>query len=389
MILTSSRSKHAFLLSLVICLATTVSACSSSNDTSTDASGQSTAGETTSTGTTDNTDGTNTGDGTGSTTGDTTNTGSADSTQGVACDYMNNSFNDSASVQADSIASWSCSETERELSANGIPDHAVGTFPNDGNPNTISEQQVSATMTLMPTETDVATQMGGPRGTTGYVLNGIKIDASTAGTCDDEGNCTAVGNDGGWNIEALGHASFNFGTDENNAHVQPGGIYHYHGMPEGFITKVGGDDSRMTMIGWAADGFPIYARYGYSIATDATTALKALTGSYQLVSSVASNRPSTELYPLGTFQQDWEYVAGSGDLDECNGRVGVTPEFPGGIYHYYSTDTYPYFQRCVKGEIGSTGGNPPARTAPTDVFDTLHEATSFGNAESIDPSLLF
>ncbi|MEM5480850.1 YHYH protein [Pseudoalteromonas fuliginea] len=37
--------------------------------------------------------------------------------------------------------------------------------------------------------------------------------------------------------------------------------------------------------------------------------------------------------------------------DECNGRVGVTPEFPQGIYHYYATDTYPFFQRCVKGEV--------------------------------------
>ena len=36
-------------------------------------------------------------------------------------------------------------------------------------------------------------------------------------------------------MEALGQTSFNFGADENNAHVQPGGTYHYHGMPEGLI----------------------------------------------------------------------------------------------------------------------------------------------------------
>jgi hypothetical protein len=107
----------------------------------------------------------------------------------------------------------------------------------------------------------------------------------------------------------------------------------------------------MTIIGWAADGFPIYARYGYSIASDATSAITAMTGSYQLVTEVSSTRPSTSIYELGTFAQDWEYVAGSGDLDECNGRVGVTPEFPEGIYHYYATDTYPYLQRCVRGEV--------------------------------------
>ena len=49
--------------------------------------------------------------------------------------------------------------------------------------------------------------------------------------------------------------------------------------------------------------------------------------------------------------QDYEYVAGSGDLDECNGRVGVTPEFPNGTYHYYITDTFPFIQRCVKGTL--------------------------------------
>ena len=56
-------------------------------------------------------------------------------------------------------------------------------------------------------------------------------------------------------------------------------------------------------------------------------------------------------YALGTFSQDYEYVAGLGDLDECNGRTGVTPEFPAGIYHYFATDTYPYLQRCVKGTL--------------------------------------
>lgn len=274
------------------------------------------------------------------------------STAGVLCDYNYNEYNDSIYVLDDSISQWSCTDGERVLSANGIPDHEVGEFPNANNPNTIAEQTVDANYTLLPIETTKTTTLGGPRGSTGYVLNGVKIDASTAGSCDDSGNnCSLIDNSGGWSIEALGHSSFNFGTDDNNAHVQPGGSYHYHGMPEGFITKQGGNNATMTIIGWAADGFPIYARYGYSIASDSTSALASMTGSYQLVSDVSSSRPSTSVYELGTFAQDWEYVAGSGDLDECNGRVGVTPEFPEGIYHYYATDTYPFFQRCVKGEV--------------------------------------
>lgn len=292
------------------------------------------------------------------------------SSQGVLCDYMDSSYNSSASVLATSTSQWTCSETERVLTANGLPDHLVGTFPNENNPNTISEQTVSVSYTLTPASSETATTLGGPAGAQGYVLNGVKIDASTAGSCDDSGDsCSLIDQSGSWSIEALGQSAFDFGTDDNNAHVQPGGSYHYHGMPEGFITKRGGNASTMTLIAWAADGFPIYARYGYSIADDATSAIKSITGSYTLVSDVPSNRPSTDDYALGTFAQDWEYTEGAGDLDECNGRVGVTPEFPDGIYHYYATDSYPYFQRCVKGAVESTGGpGGPRPTGPQGMF---------------------
>jgi hypothetical protein len=227
----------------------------------------------------------------------------------------------------------------------------VGSFPNSDNPNTISAQSISVSGPLAPTLTSTATTLGGPRGDTGYILNGVKIDAGTAGSCNDSGSsCSLIGNTGAWSIEALGQSSFNFGVDSNNAHVQPGGSYHYHGMPEGFIAKLGKGQA-MTLIGWAADGFPIYARYGYSVAADATSALKVIKASYRLKSAPAANRPATSLYALGTFAQDYEYVTGLGDLDECNGRTGVTPEFPKGTYHYYATDTYPYLQRCVKGQL--------------------------------------
>jgi hypothetical protein len=282
------------------------------------------------------------------------------STANILCDYNYNEYNDSIYVLEDSMAQWSCTDNERLLSANGVPDHEVGEFPNSNNPNAIESQTVADSLTLSPVESTTATTLGGPRGVTGYVLNGVKIDAGTAGSCDDSGNnCSLIDNSGSWSIEALGQTSFNFGTDDNNAHVQPGGAYHYHGMPEGFIAKQGGGDTTMTIIGWAADGFPIYARYGYSIASDATSPIKLITGSYQLISDVSSSRPSKDIYPLGTFAQDWQYVAGSGDLDECNGRVGVTPEFPNGIYHYFATESYPYFQRCVKGEVDVSGGMPP------------------------------
>ncbi|QEL54746.1 YHYH protein [Chromobacterium paludis] len=275
--------------------------------------------------------------------GSTSQTGNY-STAGVLCSYSESTFNSSPSVNATSTAVWSCTSSARQLSANGLPDHAVGTFPNVNNPNTISAQSVTPSFALSPS-------LSGSSKTvqpTGYALNGVKFDPATAGSCDNSGSCTLVGNTGSWSIEALGQSSFNFGVDSNNAHVQPNGAYHYHGMPNGLIAELG-KGTAMTLVGWAEDGFPIYARYGYSSANDAASAIKTLSGSYQLKSTPDSGRPSTSLYPMGTFSQDYQYVAGSGDLDECNGRTGVTPEFPGGIYYYVITDSYPYISRCVKG----------------------------------------
>jgi hypothetical protein len=59
---------------------------------------------------------------------------------------------------------------------------------------------------------------------------------------------------------------FNYGTEDSHAHDQPGGLYHYHGMPEAFMAKLN-NGKAMTLIDWAGDGFPIYARYGYTVAT--------------------------------------------------------------------------------------------------------------------------
>ena len=83
------------------------------------------------------------------------------------------------------------------------------------------------------------------------------------------------------------------------------------------------------------------------------SSIRKIESSYQLVSEPEANRPNIEDFPLGHFIQDWQYVDGSGDLDECNGRFGVTPEFPDGSYHYYITESYPFVQRCVKGEVSA------------------------------------
>jgi hypothetical protein len=124
-------------------------------------------------------------------------------------------------------------------------------------------------------------------------------------------------------------------------------------MPEALLVNAGASDAnrKMVLVAWAADGYPVYARYCYSSAMDATSAVKVCSGSYAKDVVADAGRPSTALVPLGAFVSDWSYVAGLGDLDDCNGRTGVTPEFPNGIYYYMATDSYPYFSRCLKGRI--------------------------------------
>ncbi len=278
-------------------------------------------------------------------------TAQTDSGTGVLCDYKTSVFNSTPSVNATATATWSCSATSRNLASNGLPDHAVGTFPNVNNPNTITAQSVSVSATLSPVLTSVITPRSGPTAKPGIALNGIVFDPGTAGTCNNAGTFCDLGQGSdAWNIEAIGQSAFRFGTDSSNAHVQPNGVYHYHGVPEGFVAKLN-KGLAMTLVGWAADGFPIYARYGYTLATDASSAIKVVKSSYQVKKVPDANRPPTASYAMGTFTQDYEYVAASGDLDECNGRTGVTPEYPKGIYHYFATDSYPFLQRCVKGKL--------------------------------------
>ena len=142
----------------------------------------------------------------------------------------------------------------REIRSNAIPDHKVGRFPNAGNPHSISEQDQDFRLQADPVESGRTTAMD--LGPTGIAVNGVLFDPGAAEFWQ--------GNPGsGWTYEALGGA-VPLGLDENHAHVQPTGKYHYHGLPTLLL-----EDLKVTagkhspIVGWAADGFPIYALYGY------------------------------------------------------------------------------------------------------------------------------
>ena len=67
----------------------------------------------------------------------------------------------------------------------------------------------------------------------------------------------------------------------------------------------------------------------------------------------------------GTFVQDYEYRAGTGELDECNGRQGVTPEFPNGTYYYVLTDAFPFIDIGVVIQTRASCVGPAVESWPT------------------------
>lgn len=244
----------------------------------------------------------------------------------------------------------------RVISANGIPNHSIGRFPNNGNPNVISAQQHSFRIPAKPKVANRPTQSG--PAFFGVAINGVPFEAGTAEFWNRDRRS-------GWNYEALsGH--INLGVDQNNAHVQPTGAYHYHSNPTGLAKLLKDDGSRMVLVGWAADGFPIYTAYGLSDPMSPSSRVKKMTSSYQLKTGVRSGGPGGRYD--GRFTEDYEYQKGTGDLDECNGRFGVTPEFPAGIYHYYITEEFPYISRQWKGTPDQSfmkrGGGGGRRGAP-------------------------
>jgi len=222
------------------------------------------------------------------------------------------------------------------IESDGLADHATGKFPNPNNPNAIAEQNHKFRVTLKPRKgraTDIK------HAAFGVAINGVPFDPSTAEFWNRERGSK-------WNYDAI-NGGINLGLDQNNAHVQPNGAYHYHGIPVGLMER-GDQYSKPVMLGYAADGFPIYGPYGYEDPNDMNSKLINLFPSYRVKEGNRQSGPRAKFD--GTYTADYEYVKDLGDLDKCNGRSGVTEEYPQGTYHYVITDAYPFIPRCWMGK---------------------------------------
>ena len=152
----------------------------------------------------------------------------------------------------------------RVIKSNGWPDHAPGAFPRRGNPNTVTTQSYTFRVPLKPKMADTPERRGG--WWWGVAVNGVPFEPGTGETWNNDPRS-------GWRYEAA-TGFLNLGLDEHNAHVQPNGSYHYHALPTGLVERLGGDGRRMLLVGWAADGFPIYTSWAPADAKDANSPLR-------------------------------------------------------------------------------------------------------------------
>lgn len=156
-------------------------------------------------------------------------------------------------------------------------------------------------------------------------------------------------------------------------HPQLNGVYHYHKYPTCLrllkgdvwqsekekcdeIDALVASGGHSPLIGFALDGWPVYGPVGWK---DANRESKLLKSSYTGSNDAAGN-PS--------------YVAASGDLDDCNGLVSPTPEYPEGIYHYVMSlqanpdgtvarEVSPYFGYDIRSMLEKHGLRPAGWTS--------------------------
>ena len=267
------------------------------------------------------------------------------------------------------------------VSATGIPAYITGPFQ-DGNPSLATAQNKIFRIPLTPTQnTGTATATTG--GNIGVFINGVALfdyrdgvawNNSTGALCGGPGNPMCPGGMGtaqAWNRDAI--PAERAGFDCAKAHPAMGN-YHHHQNPSAFnldlvvlstICSTYPSDGlyvinpavHSPLLGFSYDGFPIYGAYGYTN-VNGTGAVTRMKSSYQLrTNTTRTNGPAinqvvgTQTFFNGYFREDYEYVAHPTDptyLDSHNGRFCSTPEYPAGIYCYFTTvdanhnSAYPY-----------------------------------------------
>jgi hypothetical protein len=278
------------------------------------------------------------------------------------------------------VQSVAYNATNVYVNCSGIPAYIIGPYL-DGNPNNGADNNNKYKIPLTPVQ-NTATPTSTTMGTIGVFLNGVSLFDYRDGvsyknsTGADAGGPLGGSGDGVWNRDAV--VAEMVGFDCAKGH--PAGTnYHHHQNPSAFNLDLSvvsticntylADglyviDSTMhsPLLGFAYDGFPIYGAYGYKN-VDGTGGIVRMKSSYALRSittrthyadgtDVTDGPPVSASHALGEYREDYQYnptsAATPDYLDDHNGRICVTPEYPAGIYCYFTTvdanwnSYYPY-----------------------------------------------
>src|SRR5579863_3232564 len=266
----------------------------------------------------------------------------------------------------------------------GLGIHVMGAWQ-AGFPNLPANQKSLYRFPRTNTVPTFKTSNGG--GVIGYFIDGVAMFNSWDafywnGSADVSSTGTNIGY---WNRDAYVNEGATF--DPAYAHQQNTGTYHYHADPIALRYLVGDhvdyNSSAKTysestnavtkhspLLGWVADGFPVYGPYGYSNPTNPASGVRRMVSGYvirngqygtdnltaigrqtipawavRLYTNVTANQTGPAVsssYPLGRYMEDNDYLGDHGyvqgvdfDLDQYNGRWCVTPEFPNGTYAYF------------------------------------------------------
>ena len=273
------------------------------------------------------------------------------------------------------------------VTTQGIPSYTTGPFQ-DGNPSQAQSQDKIFKFPLNPQPNN-----GNPTSTTagniGVFINGVALfdyrdgvawNPITNSLCGGPGNTSCPGGPNAnmdWNRDAIPAEQDGFDCSKGHPAM---GNYHHHQNPSAFKLDINvlstvcnlydadglyviDSTEHSPLLGFAYDGYPIYGAYGFKN-TDGSGGISRIKSSYQLknistringpnvgqvITTTGPNGGQQSLF-LGYFREDYEYIANNypESLDDHNGRVCVTPEYPNGTYAYFCTvdenwnSAYPY-----------------------------------------------
>jgi len=233
-----------------------------------------------------------------------------------------------------------CTETTFVVDSNDMPTYKfVQTTPNDLKA-VPAHYEIPRFPQVASTTTDVPLL-----GYAAFAVNGIMTFGPTEGPQPAD--------------QAYGDPVYNGLMDPCQGHTAES--YHYHSFEEKCLTPAGlvsepwtnpdpAANTPSPIIGWAADGFPIYGMR--ECKDEACSAVVEMKSGYE-----KTGDPKTNAWNAYAWK---EHAGDTTYLDECNGHTG-----PKGDYHYHNTKGFPYVLGCFRGTPmfgqmgGMDGGMPP------------------------------